>query len=90
MLGQHIDAVYEAGMLRPLAPLDLAEHERVSLIIARNEEQEANASSTSDDYLPLISEDGDPSITWEQVQTLLAKLPGSLSTDFDRARDERF
>ena len=42
------------------------------------------------DYTPLIADEGDPSVTWEQVQSLLAKLPGSLSDDFDRERDERF
>lgn len=42
------------------------------------------------DYMPLIAEEGDPSVTWEEVQSLLAKLPGSLSDDFDRERDERF
>ena len=42
------------------------------------------------EYMPLIAEKGDSSVTWEQVQSLLAKLPGSLSDDFDRKRDERF
>jgi predicted DNA-binding antitoxin AbrB/MazE fold protein len=86
---QHVDAVYEAGVLRPLKPLDLAEHEHVSLTISSNGSNEI-AETDATDYLPLIAEDGDPSITWEQVQALLAKLPGSLSSDFDRERDERF
>jgi predicted DNA-binding antitoxin AbrB/MazE fold protein len=86
---QHIDAVYEAGVLRPLKPLDLAEHELVSLTISSNGASET-AETEATDYLPLVAEDGDPSITWEEVQTLLAKLPGSLSSDFDRERDERF
>jgi hypothetical protein len=42
------------------------------------------------DYMPLVAEEGDPSVTWEQVQALLAKLPGSLGDDFERERDERF
>ena len=43
-----------------------------------------------DEYLPFIAEDGDPNLTWEDVRAVLAKLPGSLTEDFDRERDERF
>jgi len=43
-----------------------------------------------DEYFPFIAEDGDPNITWEEVQLLLAKLPNSLADDFGRERDERF
>jgi predicted DNA-binding antitoxin AbrB/MazE fold protein len=89
MVRQHVDAVYEGGVLKPLKPLDLAEHDHVSLTIASNGVLD-DAESEATDYVPLIAEDGDSSITWEQVQTLLAKLPGSLSSDFDRERDERF
>jgi predicted DNA-binding antitoxin AbrB/MazE fold protein len=85
---QQIDAIYENGVLRPLTQIDLAEHERVSLVIGPNGENDENGDAT--DYMPLIAEEGDPSITWEQVQTLLARLPGSIADDFTRERDERF
>lgn len=32
---QHIQAVYEAGVLKPLEPLELVEHEVVSLVVER-------------------------------------------------------
>lgn len=89
MLNQRIDAVYTNGVLKPVTPLILAENERVSLVIGTAGELEHEDGDAAD-YMPLIAEEGDPSVTWEQVQALLAKLPGSLSDDFDRERDERF
>ncbi len=86
---QSIDAIYEGGVLKPLEPLNLNEHERVSLSIAVNGEH-GLTEADADGYSSFIAEDGDPGITWEQVQTLLAKLPGDLSADFSRERDERF
>ena len=35
----HTDAVYEAGVLRPLSPLSLQEHQVVSLAISTTSEQ---------------------------------------------------
>ena len=85
-MNQYVDAIYEDGVLKPLKPLDLAEHQFVSLVIGIESEDEGDASG----YVPLIAEEGDPSVTWEQVQRILTKLPSSLAKDFDRERDERF
>ena len=84
---QHVKAIFEHGVLKPLDPLDLEEDEVVSLSIEKLTENEG--VDDGEDF-PLIAEDGDPNITWEQVQAVLAKLPNSLSEDFDRERDERF
>jgi predicted DNA-binding antitoxin AbrB/MazE fold protein len=89
MLNQRVDAIYENGVLKPLTPIILAENERVSLVIGTAGEVE-HEDRDATDYMPLIADEGDPSVTWDQVQALLAKLPGSLSDDFERERDERF
>ncbi len=82
-----IPAIFESGKLLPLVPLDLQEHERVELTIVRaSTEREAS----DDDYIPYIARDADASVTLEQVQQVLAKIPGSLVEDFSRERDERF
>lgn len=83
-----VHAIYEGGVLKPLEPLDLKEHQRVSLSIAANGE-DGITEAGADDYASFVAEDGDPSVTWEQVQILLARLPDDLSADFDRERDER-
>jgi predicted DNA-binding antitoxin AbrB/MazE fold protein len=87
MATKYFPAIFEAGMLRPLAPLDLNEQERVEVALVRG----APASETSEeDYVPAIAVDADPAITLHQVQQALAKIPGSLVDDFTRERDERF
>ncbi len=84
-MSQHITALYEYGVLKPLEPVDLRDQEVVSLVI-----DTTTINGRHDEYVPLVADDGDPSITWEQVRAVLSKLPGSLTEDFDRERDERF
>jgi len=38
MLGDQIEAVFEDGVFRPLAPVDLPEHQRVKLVTPAEEE----------------------------------------------------
>ncbi|HEV3023110.1 MAG TPA: antitoxin family protein [Pirellulales bacterium] len=87
-MSQRVTAIYEKGLLKPLGPLDLKEEEVVTLSVEKFGED--GSDRNEDEYLPLIAEDGDPNVTWEEVQAVLAKLPGSLTEDFDRERDERF
>lgn len=86
-MSQLVKAIYKNGVLEPLDPLDLKDDDLVTLSIERVAE---NGQKLDDEFVPFIVEDGDPNITWEQVQAVLAKLPGSLTEDFDRERDERF
>jgi Protein of unknown function DUF104 len=84
---QHVPAIFEAGKLLPLVPLNLEEHERVELTVVR---AAAASEQSDDDYVPLIVAEADPTVTLEQVQQALAKIPGSLVDYFARERDERF
>lgn len=85
---QQIHAIYENGVLRPLSPLNLAEHQEVSIVI-RGRQDEVEGSDPTDD-MPPIADEGDPDITWEQVHEALSSIPGNLSDDIIRDRDERF
>lgn len=85
---QHITAVYEDGVLKPLEPVQLSDAEIVTISIERA--SDAEEIGTGRDYVPLIAAEGDPNMSWEEVQALLAHLPGSLAEDFIRERDERF
>jgi len=89
MLRQQVDAIYENGVLKPLTPIVLAEHEQVSLVIRAKDDVDLDDEDDEDDYMPLIAEEGDPDITWEEVRRITAKLPGSLADDVDREREER-
>jgi hypothetical protein len=84
---QHVSAIFEGGKLLPLVPLDLEEHERVELTVVR---AAAASEQSEDDYVPLIVAEADPTVTLEQVQRALSRIPGSLVEDFARERDERF
>ena len=87
MESKFIAAIYEAGKLRPLEPLDLNEQERVEVAIVRATQ---SGTGAEDDYQPAIAAEADSAVTLEQVQQALAKIAGSLSEDFARERDERF
>ncbi len=56
---QHIKAIYEAGVLGPLDPLDLEDDAIVTISV----ETVASDGEHADDYLPLVAENGDPNIT---------------------------
>jgi predicted DNA-binding antitoxin AbrB/MazE fold protein len=72
---QSIDAIYENGVLRPLVPLDLAEREQVSVIV----ESGGGEEWLDQEALAWASEEGDPTVSLEDVRRRLAKVKGSLS-----------
>jgi len=88
---KRIKAVYEDGVLRPNEPLDLAEGEVVSLTIyVGGVPEDKEEDEDDDEYIPLIAEEGDPNITWEQVHEALKSIPGSLADQIIRDREDRF
>ena len=81
------DAVYENGVLRPLNPVDLPEHERLSVIVNRPADPLANLLDW--DAHELAATEGDESISLEAVQVALSKIPGSMADVVSTERDER-
>lgn len=81
-----LQAVYEGGVLRPVEPLDLDEHQLVSVIIlddvASDDELRFEAPSRFEAL-------ADHNVPLEAVRRALAKIPGSLDADFAAERDER-
>jgi hypothetical protein len=47
-------------------------------------------SEKREDYRSPLEDLNGPEPTWEEIQAIMAKIPGSLTEDFDRERDERF
>jgi predicted DNA-binding antitoxin AbrB/MazE fold protein len=81
-------AIYENGVLRPLEPLGLQEHQQVAIVvselpIARSEEEWLDV-----DYLQHAAREADDSVSLEAVRAALAKIPHSLTADFVDERDE--
>jgi predicted DNA-binding antitoxin AbrB/MazE fold protein len=72
---QKIDAIYENGVLQPLEPLNLPDHERVSVTV-----ESAGVEDWIDrDAMEWARREGDPTIPLDEVRGRLAKITGSLS-----------
>ena len=81
-----LQAVYESGVLRPIEPLRLDEHQLVSVVILDE--------IASDDELQFETPESfealaDHSVSVETVRRALSKIPGSLDADFVAERNER-
>jgi predicted DNA-binding antitoxin AbrB/MazE fold protein len=68
---RNLKAVYEHGVLKPLEPIDLAEHQHVTLAIIEGDAVHGNATTEFEHCLDKLSEG-------------LTSLPG-LPADFSRA-----
>jgi predicted DNA-binding antitoxin AbrB/MazE fold protein len=80
---QHIEAIYEHGVFRPLSPLSLAEREHVNLVV----------ETTHDDWLDLdahsVAElEQEPELSLEEIRAELGKIPGSWADDIIAERGE--
>lgn len=90
-----IRAIYENGILRPLEPLNLLEHESVSVAIERDSGRpviQGTAVSQSEEdwldkdaiaYARLFA---DPSVTLEDARNALSNIKGSLSDAISEQR----
>ncbi len=83
-----VAAVYENGVLRPLEPLDLPEHERVQVTIAGpppNPDEELLDA----EYIRGLEKMDLPKVSLEDVRKALSKIPGTMTADFSEEREER-
>jgi predicted DNA-binding antitoxin AbrB/MazE fold protein len=86
-----VDAVYEDGVLKPLQPLGLAEHEHVSVTVFKA--APAQGSPRLDiAYLERLQKEllhAGPPPGREEVRRRLSKIPGSMTEDFIAEREDR-
>lgn len=85
------DAVYEKGVLRPLQPLSLTEHEHVIVSIAKATNTPAR-SSLDIDYIQRLKQelhDEEPMPGLEEVRRRLSRIPGSMADEIVAARGDR-
>lgn len=80
-----LKAVYEKGVLRPLEPLRLEEHQEVWLTVTEPEEGEW----LDEEFIRRLESQADDRVSIQDVRCALAKIPGQLSDDARRERDER-
>ena len=82
-----LEAVFEGGVLRPIEPLRLDEHQHVSVIILDEiaGDSEELQFAPREEFEPLA----DHNVTLEIVRKALSRIPGSLDADFAAERNER-
>jgi predicted DNA-binding antitoxin AbrB/MazE fold protein len=86
-----VEVVYENGVLRPLAPLELKEHQHITItlsVVAQDEDW----PQLDDGYVESLRremKDAGPVPTLEEVRRRLSKIPGELTADFIAERRER-
>jgi predicted DNA-binding antitoxin AbrB/MazE fold protein len=86
-----VDAVYENGVLRPLQPLDLKEHEHVVVSIVKAAPTQAR-SNLDIEYIERIKrefQDAEPAPGLDEVRTRVAKIPGSMAAEIIAERGDR-
>jgi len=84
-----IDAVYENGLLRPLHPLDLTEHEHVMLSVSR---LSPDRSAPATEYVESARREVQQAEVvpdLEEVRRRLSRIPSSMADEIVAARGDR-
>lgn len=87
-MSKRVEAVYENGVLRPLEPLGLREHQRVSVTVSEKPVVPSEEEWLDTDCLQFCASEADESVSLEAVREALSKIPGSLTADFITEREE--
>jgi predicted DNA-binding antitoxin AbrB/MazE fold protein len=85
-----VDAVYENGVLRPVQPLDLTEHELVTVEILKTGSDPIAAQLDLDciENIRRKVQNAGPAPGLEEVRRRLSKIPGSMTQDFIAERED--
>ncbi|MCI0742430.1 MAG: antitoxin family protein [Gemmataceae bacterium] len=81
-----LQAVFEKGVLRPLEPLPLQEHQQVTVTVSL----QADGDWLDAAFLRYLETQADDGVSLEEVRAALAKIPGSMAEDFHKERNDRF
>ena len=87
---EQVDAVYENGVLRPLQPLDLTEHEHVTISVARTYPVPSR-SGLAAEYIERLRremESAGPAPGLEEVRRRLTRITGSMADEIIAARGD--
>ena len=79
-----LKAVYENGVLRPLEPVPLREHQEVTLTITEDADDLLDA-----EFLESCRAGADPGVSLQAVRDALAKIPGCMTHEIRAERDGR-
>jgi predicted DNA-binding antitoxin AbrB/MazE fold protein len=91
-MSKQVEAVYENGVLRPLEPLHLDEHQHVTVVISEVHAM-TDRSHLDADYLAAARAEVAAMgriPTLEEIHKITAKDPGSWAEAISEEREERF
>ena len=89
-MSMQVEAVYEDGVLKPLQPLDLTEHEHV--VVSVTKVSPTPGPPLDIEFLERLRtelRDAGPAPGLDEVRRRLAKIPGSMTDDFIAERGDR-
>jgi len=91
VMPMQVQAVYENGVLRPLDPLELAEHQRVTVTVTESTKPPAHTQldSTFIENLRQQLRTAAPVPGLDEVRRRLSKIPGRMTDDFITEREDR-
>ena len=86
-----VEAVYENGVLRPLEPLELAEHQHVTVTVTECTEfvNRTQLDLTFIENLRKELQTAPPAPGLDEVRRRLSKIPGRMTDDFIGEREDR-
>jgi len=85
-MSKPIEAIYENGILRPLEPLALEEHQRVTITIA--EDGEVQEDLFDPEFTQWCTEQSHNAPSLEEVRRSLSKIQGAMADVVTAERDE--
>jgi len=92
-MNQRIDAIFENGVFRPEAPLDIADGQRVLLNVEAKSVATDDLSDVQDlldtEFMESCRQHVEHAPSLEEVRKLLSVFQGSLADRISEERDER-
>jgi predicted DNA-binding antitoxin AbrB/MazE fold protein len=80
---KRLEAIYENGVLRPLEPVNLLEHQRVIVTLSEPEEDWLDT-----EFMDSCAAEVREHVSLETVHQILAKIPDSLAEAIIAERDD--
>jgi predicted DNA-binding antitoxin AbrB/MazE fold protein len=85
---KNLEVIYENGVFRPLEPVDLPEHQQMTVTIGEAAAMTAGEEWLDLEYERLAATEATEEVSLEAVRRALAKILGSLTVDFMAERAE--
>jgi predicted DNA-binding antitoxin AbrB/MazE fold protein len=87
-MSKQLDVIYENGVFRPLEPVDVPEHQRMTITIPEVAMGPAEEEWFDTEYERWAAAQVKEDVSLEAVRQALSKIPGSLTADFLAERAE--